>query len=349
MCAVTRFTKLSMVVASSVILAVTLAPMNVLAASLSEDQQTLQIMASPTIKSVEFETEATTTEYKVGQEFKANEISFRVFYSNGTSKVIPHGSLKFTVDNQTITNGYKWKVASKKHVIVSYKDYTGDFYVNVSAASSKPVSNYDLVTTKERLNYHVGDPFQADDLYFRFYYTDGTQEDFDHTELYIHTSDGQTLTNNYKFTVAGDKTIVVECRGYSMSYDIHVSPKETAAAGWSKSPSGTWRYYRNGGSVNGWLQDGNLWYYLDQDGDMISNGWLQADGVWYYLDQRGAMLSDGWVQDNGNWYYLDKDGNMLANGWVDDNGSSYYLNADGTMAVNTTVDGYAVGADGRRQ
>lgn len=345
----TRFSKISMVVVSSAVLVSTFVPMNVSAASLSEDNQTIEIAATPKITSIDFETEAKTTEYKVGQEFKASEISFRVFYNNGTSKVINHGDLKFTVDNQTISNGYKWKVASKKHVIVTYKDYTGDFYVNVTAADSKPVSNYELVTTKERLNYKVGDPFQADDLFFRFHYTDGTQKDFDHTELYIHTSDGQTLGNNYKFTVPGDKTIVVECHGYIMSYNIHVSSAQAANTGWSNSPDGTWQYYRNGSLVRGWLQDGGIWYFLDNDGDMRSGGWLQSDGGWYYLNQSGAMLANGWVQDSGKWYYLDNDGNMLANGWVEYNGATYYLNADGSMAVNTIIDGYAVGSDGKRQ
>ena len=63
------------------------------------------------------------------------------------------------------------------------------------------------------------------------------------------------------------------------------------------------------------------------------DGWLSpGDGFWYYLGENGDMLT-GWIQPSpGKWYYLNPDGRMKT-GWFNDNGSWYYLDGDGGMAV----------------
>lgn len=38
--------------------------------------------------------------------------------------------------------------------------------------------------------------------------------------------------------------------------------------------------YRNGSMVKGWLQDGDKWYYLNQDGNMLANGWICCGIRW---------------------------------------------------------------------
>ena len=54
---------------------------------------------------------------------------------------------------------------------------------------------------------------------------------------------------------------------------------------------------------NGWVKDGNDWYYYS-DGEMYKNRWLKdTDGYWYRLGANGAMLT-GIQRINGSLYML---------------------------------------------
>ena len=158
------------------------------------------------------------------------------------------------------------------------------------------------------------------------------------------------------------------------------------ATGWTKLGS-TWYYLQSSGAMKlGWLKDGSKWYYFDGNGAMVTgfnsiNGktyffdtsgamrisWFKISGQWYYFNSDGAMLT-GWIRPDGNWYYLFENG-IMASGWLAKNGDLYYLSDSGVMATgwiyekggyyyfnpssgkmarNTTVDGWEVGADGKR-
>ena len=40
-----------------------------------------------------------------------------------------------------------------------------------------------------------------------------------------------------------------------------------------------------------WKKDGGKWFYLDDDGDMLTDSWVDDD---YYVGEDGAMLTNAW-------------------------------------------------------
>lgn len=58
----------------------------------------------------------------------------------------------------------------------------------------------------------------------------------------------------------------------------------------------------------------------------------------------------GWVQDSNGWAYQNDDGSWRGMGWFTDptDGSIYFLDPDGYMMADTHVEGFRLGADGRR-
>ena len=88
-------------------------------------------------------------------------------------------------------------------------------------------------------------------------------------------------------------------------------------SGWEEDPDG-WRYI-----------DGR-WYVFDGTGYMIADSWYDdSTGLWYYLGEDGAMLSGQWLEDDGAWYYLTADGSMAADAYVPDPRGWCYVNAEG--------------------
>ena len=59
----------------------------------------------------------------------------------------------------------------------------------------------------------------------------------------------------------------------------------------------------------GWVQDGENWFYLGEDGKMCT-GWQLIKGKWYYLASNGVMRT-GWLSDGGHHYFLDDQGAMV--------------------------------------
>lgn len=118
--------------------------------------------------------------------------------------------------------------------------------------------------------------------------------------------------------------------------------------------------------VSGWKQQGNGWYFYDEQEKLVTNQWVQTyyyvgndgrmvtsswvDGDKYYVSETGEWIpgvvkgKDGWDQEkNGTWHYY-RNGIPVLNQWVGD----YYLLNNGKMATNTWVDNarYYVGNDG---
>lgn len=71
------------------------------------------------------------------------------------------------------------------------------------------------------------------------------------------------------------------------------------------------------------------WKYLKDDGTYATNGWQQDNGLWYYFDQNGNMLHDQWVEGK---YYLGSDGSMYVNATTPD---GYRVGADGAWIQET--------------
>jgi len=108
----------------------------------------------------------------------------------------------------------------------------------------------------------------------------------------------------------------------------------------------TYMFDNSGAMVKSWIQLSNNWYYFKNSGS-IATGWIVDNGVSYYLYDTGAMAK-GWINLNGTWHYLKTSGAM-STGWINSGNDSYYLDqATGRLLTNTTVDGYKIGADGKK-
>lgn len=87
--------------------------------------------------------------------------------------------------------------------------------------------------------------------------------------------------------------------------------------------------------INNWLQTGNGFYFLDQNGYIVK-GWYLINGKYYYFNNDGIMQT-GFQEINGKRYYLDRDSGQMVVGWVqvytDGVVDYYYLDNDGTMAI----------------
>ena len=65
--------------------------------------------------------------------------------------------------------------------------------------------------------------------------------------------------------------------------------------------------------TEGWVKDGNGWWYRYKDGSYPKNTWKKIDEKWYYFDTEGYCLVNQWKMYNGNAYYLGADGAMVVN------------------------------------
>ena len=82
--------------------------------------------------------------------------------------------------------------------------------------------------------------------------------------------------------------------------------------------------------TTGWVQDGDTWYYINEDGSKAV-GWLKV-GAWYYFDENGVMQT-GWKEIGGVWYCFRSSGSMYESSWLQWGSSWYYLTAGGSMAT----------------
>ena len=69
-------------------------------------------------------------------------------------------------------------------------------------------------------------------------------------------------------------------------------------------------------AAQGWQQEGDDWYYYDNNGDYVTDDWKKSGNNWYYLGDDGYMMKNYLLEDGDNVYYLDGNGVMVTNAWV---------------------------------
>ncbi|SFG15023.1 zinc ribbon domain-containing protein [Oribacterium sp. WCC10] len=140
---------------------------------------------------------------------------------------------------------------------------------------------------------------------------------------------------------------------------------------WTKMKSGAWIYEKNGRLVKDtWVQDKGKYYYIDEDGYMMTNGYtpdgyyVKSDGSWdpdvKQLGQEDSKKSSGndpsensitggewdYLQD-GAVLYMDSRGEYVSDQWVEYKGKYYYLGPDETLIKNNySTDGYWLDENG---
>ncbi len=108
----------------------------------------------------------------------------------------------------------------------------------------------------------------------------------------------------------------------------------------------------------GWTMDGEDWVYTDKYGDRVTNEWKKSGNNWYYLGDDGLMVTSTLIRDSGSsgndTYYVNSGGVKVTNYWIEmpnDDGFTvndsepstvyYYMDNEG-KAIRATTDQYKV-------
>ena len=140
--------------------------------------------------------------------------------------------------------------------------------------------------------------------------------------------------------------------------------------GWIETEDGKSYGLSDGSLREGWLSFGNIYYYCDNTGIVVIDDYA-IDGILYTFNKNGVMQKKkGWGEYQGNKYYFNPETGFPYKGWVTFGSTHYYADNRGIMvkgwyyisgyyyyfypdtcimARNTTIDGYKIGADGRRE
>ena len=126
-------------------------------------------------------------------------------------------------------------------------------------------------------------------------------------------------------------------------------PAYAASYGWV-TEGDTKVYYDEDGylTTDSWRKRGEDWYYLGEDGQIVSNAKIDE----YYVDEDGKMVTNAWVELKNEedpdspetpgsfWYYFEKDGKSAVSKWVKFDSKWYYFDESGHMATGKTeIDG----------
>lgn len=78
-----------------------------------------------------------------------------------------------------------------------------------------------------------------------------------------------------------------------------------------------------------WLEKNSTWYYLNNEGRMLT-GWQEINGKDYFLDYSSGEMRTGLINDSdGKLYHLDEDSGAVKKGWMKkEDGTWYYFGGD---------------------
>ncbi len=150
--------------------------------------------------------------------------------------------------------------------------------------------------------------------------------------------------------IDGDEYYFGESNDGSMKVGLVKVISETNSNTPSSKKEETYYLYKDNGVrvYDGWGKYNNVWYYADEDGEIVTDGFLalnrkdeivdiDASDVYnvYYMDSKGVMKT-GWLEMSQEkdirpgatsgkvCYYFDSNGKMVT-GWLKDGGKWYYL------------------------
>lgn len=188
-----------------------------------------------------------------------------------------------------------------------YTGWTGDYYY---IQEGKMAMDRFIYTADDEKVYYVN--------YKGVYQRNCWIEDYD--GWYYAGADGALITNDWINIGGADYYFDGRC----MVSDAIVDTGEYGLCKFDKS--GRWiGYVKN----KGWQQVGDKWYYVDNDGNLVTEGKYEIGGKTYYFDYDGVMYANTLVEyqsyKNGC-VWVNKDGTVSKeNGWkyVDGRGWCY--------------------------
>lgn len=176
--------------------------------------------------------------------------------------------------------------------------YTGNMYLLVSSGNFKSIPIEQMqrgdilnTTVNKHAAMYLGDGKLAEAHHGDYpggY--DGVPGDQDGTEIRIVDYYDDTWTACYRCTV-------------------------TYKTGWVTDDTGKWMYYESGEPIrNQWKKWREWWYYLGDDGRMVT-GWHHAGTKdWYYFGAGGDMYHDRPCPHHDGWAWASHDGRVIQEG-----------------------------------
>ena len=79
----------------------------------------------------------------------------------------------------------------------------------------------------------------------------------------------------------------------------------------------------------GLVEMDNFTYYMLEDGS-YAKGWVCDGEVFRYFDEEGKMLRDEFIKEGKDMYYVDKDG-VRFSGKLEKKGMEYYFDRSGRL------------------
>lgn len=163
------------------------------------------------------------------------------------------------------------------------------------------------------------------------------------------TREGYTFEGWYTQPEGG--TLAAE--GTALTEDItlyaHWTKAKESRTGWVFQ-NDSWYYFENGEIKTGWMKDGDVIYYIQQDGS-IATGWTEVNGTQRLFSSSGMLLTgwteteegrqfllsngaaaQGWVRVEDQLCYFDHYGIALT-GWQEIDGNYYHMDAQGAPYV----------------
>ena len=102
-------------------------------------------------------------------------------------------------------------------------------------------------------------------------------------------------TNPYSLTAKEKRTVKENEELVDMLYKKLIWAGDVTATGWINKGNGDWDYISEDGSrPSKWVASGANWYYV-KNGTMLRNSWIASDAQgtrWYYVDDNGVMVSN---------------------------------------------------------
>ena len=136
--------------------------------------------------------------------------------------------------------------------------------------------------------------------------------------------------------------------GKSSSANQNKGTNKVSYKNWYKLTNGKWTIL--GENIkSSWVKDGNHWFYMDDNSELVENQWLYIDGKWYYAKAGGYIAENEWILYKDKWYYSKSGGAIVQSAWENIGEKFYHFGIDGDLSVNTYVDGYQVDANGIRK
>lgn len=111
-----------------------------------------------------------------------------------------------------------------------------------------------------------------------------------------------------EWTDGGYFTVTPETAAHNQS--LFEVKKDISFLNGEKTPANQIVTYLN----TGWQKtdDGHFWY-RNQDGSYPQSSWLQEGDDWYFFDENGYMVTSSYAEWGNERYYLEKDGKMVKN------------------------------------